>query len=304
MKTERAIQRKVLTPYETAIINKINSRIEFLDFIKKGIHLYGFEKYESEINNLKLEKQLDSEPIVRVPYNLNKENGITDQVKKIINICLSQYEYKSYSLDDIIYNTERGDSSRLKKVIYVMLNNYSSISATNIAKIFNRSRQVVHHAITEINESLKKCSDKKLNELFYKINSHLVLELVLKDKFNNQIDIQDDNTRFDDILNCITKSIYGDKKIDFNPKSNENEILKNNNFINSIIVSLKTTEIPKSYICYYFNITTKKIQAINVNHGRRISNDISYKRNFNKLHIKASEDIGFINKKRKLKKTK
>lgn len=310
MKIERAIQRKVLTPYETSIVDKINSRIEFLDFIKKGVQFYGSEKYNMEIIGLKLEKQFETEPVIKVPYDINRVNEINGQARKIIDICLSQYDDASISIDEIISSERRKGITVLKHIIYTMLVKYSSLTPTQVAKTFNRSRQVVHIALREVESSLNKKSDNKFNELFHKINSNLISKLDLKDKFSiiekEKIEPQKENYNYDELIKRITRVAYGLKAIDFTPKQGIINLCNydNKNFMNSLIITIMNTKINRAYVMYYFGITLKKYNSIKPNHMRRMNNDLSYKRKFNSIYRKVLQDNIFIRKNRKLEKTK
>lgn len=310
MKTERAIQRKVLTPYETSVVEKINSRIEFLDFIKKGIQFYGSEKYENEISGLKLEKQFEAEPIIKVPYNIDKQNEITNQARRIIDACISQSHNSSISVDDLIFSEKRGDFTDLKHVAYNMLCRYSALTPTQVSKIFNRSRQGIHTGLNRLKISLNKNSDKKFNELFYKVNSHIVQNLSLKDKFTvrdeEKREPQNDNYDFDELLNRITNILYGNKIKKFTPKqiSEYSYDYNDNNFINALIIAVTKTNINRAYIMYYFNITLKQYNTIKPTHTRRMNNSLSYKRKYNSIERKVINDRIFISKSRKLEKIK
>lgn len=309
MKQERAIQRKVLTPYETSIVDKINSRIEFLDFIKKGVQFYGADRYDIEIKCLKLEKQFDTEPVVKVPYNINKENEINGQVRKIIDICLNQYDDAAISIDEIISSERRKGITDLKRIIYAMLFKYSSLTPSNIAKTFNRTRVVVHEALRRVEKSLNKESGSKFNELLYKINSNIISTLNLKDKFSpvdrQKIDTQKENYNYDELIKRITKVVYGLNSIDFKTKQNISQYnYDNKNFMNSLIITVMNTKINRAYVMYYFSITLKQYNSVKATHIRRMNNSLSYKRKFNAVEKKVLQDTIFISKNRKLEKSK
>ena len=307
MKQERAIQRKVLTQYETAIVDKINSRIEFLDFIKKGIQFYGFEKYESEIKGLKLEKQLDSEPMIKVPYNLNKGNEITEKINEIIKVCMDLYEDKTLSLSDVISLKYRGDVTTLRVVMMNLIVQYTNVSPTVCGKVFNRSRQICHMAINELKTHLFKNKTTNLLNMYNKMNAEVAnlfkitthepkLTLRQQKIKTNENNLQNKVNQF---LNIITKKVfdYNKNKINFTPNSNNKEVISkqtNYDFRNSIIISSINNELNRDYISDYFNVTKKQIAGILLNHSCKIKKEPSYKRKFNLIQKNILEDKTYL----------
>lgn len=186
MNKVRAVHRKELTAYEQSIVDKIDSRISFLDFIKNGIKFYGYEKYQDEIKALKIERSYDLEPLIRIPYNLNDNNKINHElINSIIEICI--YLYGDISKEDVFSHKYRSQITQLRQVIFNLLHKYAKMSPTEIGRLFGRSRQVIHNGFHQLYQSLhlKKHRDVNFNEMFIKMNKAVCKKLTLKNAFVN-----------------------------------------------------------------------------------------------------------------------
>ena len=185
MNKTRAVQRKELTAYEQSIVDKIDSRIAFLDFVKNGIKFYGYEKYQDEIKSLKIEKSFDLEPLVRIPYNFDSDNKMNDRANDIIQICIDLYG--NISKEDVFSNKYRSQITQLRQVIFNLLHKYAKMSPTEIGRLFDRSRQVIHTGFHQLYQSLhlKKYRDVNFNEMFIKMNKAVCKKLNLKNAFVN-----------------------------------------------------------------------------------------------------------------------
>ena len=149
----RAVQRKELTAYEQSIVDKIDSRISFLDFIKNGIKFYGYEKYKDEIKSLKIERSYDLEPLIRIPYNLEDNNKINHKlINDIIEICVDSYG--NISREDVFSTKYRGEINQLRIIMFSLLHKYGKMRPTEIGRLFGRTRQVVHCGFTTLYQSL------------------------------------------------------------------------------------------------------------------------------------------------------
>jgi len=186
MNKTRAIQRTELTKYEQSIVDKIESRIAFLDFIKNGIKFYGFEKHKDEIKALKIEKSFDLEPLIRIPYNLEDDSNINnDLINSIIEICIDSYG--NVSRKDVFSTKYRGEITHLRIIMFSLLHKYGKMSPTKIGNLFGRSRTIVHNGFTTLYQSLhlKKYRDVKFNKMFIEMNNNVCKKLKLRNSFKN-----------------------------------------------------------------------------------------------------------------------
>ncbi len=169
----------VISKHEKQIANqvseKIAERIKLLKFIENGIEIYGVDKFNKEIKQLGLLKQLECEPLQEKDRaSLFKESD-REYIKRIIGICEKEFSTSNdkITFDDVVVkNSRRGATTELRRMlVYAAIKN-TSITPTKMAKYINRTRQVVHLLLQESEILIKKPSlvkSKKFIQIYNKL---------------------------------------------------------------------------------------------------------------------------------------
>lgn len=129
---------------------------EFLTIIQKGIKKHGLEKIVLTIQSIELEQ-------TNVFYN--------ELCTYIINLVCKEFDVTKMQLKNF---SERGRVTTARKISIILINKHLEITHKEIARIFNRVRQVVYHTIENFN-SLDR--NKKIDLPFFEIYDKLDLSV-------------------------------------------------------------------------------------------------------------------------------
>lgn len=146
------------------IIQKLQQRIDYMEFVIKGVQIFGSKKFYDSLHELGiLTKLKKTNSLDKNDFSFFSE---ADEAKVdfILSLVVNEWEDLDVKKEDLFTKGLRLEHSRAREMAVILIKKHTTISDQKIGEYFNRSRQYVHLTYRKYRKML---TQRKQNKTFF-----------------------------------------------------------------------------------------------------------------------------------------